>query len=186
MSLYDDKIDENHLQSYNQVVVGGEGMKALDYIKDALEAKGKTQKWLSGQMKQAPQNLNKKLLNNTISAQEFFDAAALLGYEIKMVESESNEELRGRKRGVGPRVRQMVGGVIYDTFKADALCHTLLTDGWFLELYRDENGRYFVAHYTEWESGINHISPCGSEDARRLYEQYGEDEPVDEIFRDAV
>lgn len=157
-------------------------MRAGDMIKDALEAKGLAQNWLAEQMGQAKQNLNKKLVNNTITAQEFIEAAAIMGCRVALLETGSNEELKGRKRGVGPRVRQMVGGVIYDTYKADALCHTLPLDGWYMELYRDQEGRYFVAHYTEWKSGVNHLSPCDEEDARRLYEEHGEDESADAVF----
>ena len=51
-----------------------------------------------------------------------------------------------------------------------------------MELYRDQEGRYFVAHYREWESGVNHISPCSKEDARRLYEEHWDGDDADSIF----
>ena len=150
-------------------------MKALDYINEALIARGKSRLWLSKQMGLTPQNLSRKLLNNTITTREFLSALSHLGYEIKLIESEASELTTTRKRGVGPRVRQMIDGVIYDTFKAEALCYTTPRDGWFMELYKDDNGRHFVAHYTEWESGTNHISLCGEADAMGLCEKYGKE-----------
>lgn len=175
-------IDGYNLRAYNDIVLGGDTMKAGDMIVDALEAKGLTQNWLAEQMGQAKQNLNRKLVRNTITAQEFIEAASIIGCRVALIETGSNKEIKNRKRGIGPRVRQMVGGVIYDTHKSDALCHTLPMDGWFMELYRDQEGRYFVAHYTEWESGVNHISPCSKEDARRLYEEHGDGDDADSIF----
>lgn len=182
MSGLTKKFDESNLREYNGIMLGGDKVKAGDMIKDALEAKGLTQNWLAEQMGQAKQNLSKKLANNTISAREFIEAAAIMGCRVALIDTSNDEELRGRKRGIGPRVRQMAGGVIYDTYKADALCHTLPLDGWFMELYRDQEGRYFVAHYTEWKSGVNHISPCDEDDARRLYEEHGEDESAEVVF----
>lgn len=157
-------------------------MTAADIIEDALKAKGWSQKQLAKEMGQSPQNLSKKLSNNTITAQEFLDAIGHLGYEVKFLADSGREELKTRKRGVGDRIRKMVNGVIYDTARSDALCRTLWTDGWMMELYRDEEGRFFVAHYTTWEGGVNHITPCTPENARRLYEEYGEGEPSDVIF----
>ena len=68
----------------------------------------------------------------------------------------------------------MVNGVKYDTFKADAICHSDESEDMFCELYRDENGRYFVAQYVKWEGGVSSISPIGEEDAQRLIEKFGE------------
>ena len=173
----------NGFSDKNDTIILGSGdITAADIIRDALKAKDWPQRELAAKMGWSPQNLSGRLQKNSLSAEEWRKAAAILGFEIKMVEIDSNEELRTRKRGTGPRVRQMVNGVIYDTFKADALCHTLWTDGWFMELYKDEEGRYFVAHYTDWKDGVNHISPCGSEDARKLYEEHGEDEDIESIF----
>ncbi len=184
MSGLVDKIDTLSSPEYNEVniILGGGNVTVADIIRDALKAKNWSQRELAAKMGWSPQNLSGRLKNNSLSAEEWRKVAAILGFEIKMVEIDSNEELKTRKRGIGPRVRQMVNGVIYDTYKADALCHTLWTDGWFMELYRDGEGRYFVAHYTDWKNGVNHISPCSIEDARRLYEQYGEDGDADSVF----
>ncbi len=179
---YAEKIDGNLRDGYNGVTLGGDGMSVADIINDALKAKGWSQKQLAAAMNQSPQNLSKKLVNNTLSAQEFLDAVGHLGYEVKVAELGSSEELQTRKRGVGPRLRRMVNRVTYDTYKADALCHTPMQDGWYMELYRDEEGRYFVAHYTMWEEGVDFISPCGEEDARKLYEEHGDAEKAEAVF----
>ena len=65
----------------------------------------------------------------------------------------------------------MVNGVKYDTYKSDAICHSDESKDVFCELYRDEQGRYFVATYVKWDGGVSSISPIGDEDANRLIEQ---------------
>jgi transcriptional regulator with XRE-family HTH domain len=162
------------------ILPGNNSITAADILEDALRAKGWTQRRLALATNQSAQNINKKLSRNTIRAQEFLDILSYIGYEVKLFTG--GEELKIRRRGTSDRVRKMVNGVIYDTAKSDALCKTLWTDGWQLELFRDEEGKYFVAHYTTWEDSVNHISPCTPETARKLYEQYGEGIPADAIF----
>ena len=45
----------------------------------------------------------------------------------------------------------MVSGITFDTAKADALCHTDVEDGRYMELYRDPEGRFFIVHYSFWQ-----------------------------------
>lgn len=154
--------------------------RAKEIIEEALDLKGQSQKWLAGQIGAAPQNFNRKLVRNTLSAQELIDAAAALGCRVALLDDSSGEELKPRRTGIGPRLRQVVDGVLYDTDKSDAICHTDPVAGWFMELYQDSHGRYFVAHYTDWETSSGHISACGAEDARRLCAVCGVD--IRDIF----
>lgn len=156
------------------VEFGGDKVTVSEMIKAAASAKGITKKEVAAFMGWSAQNFANRLRNNTISGEEWLKIASYLGYEVKMYERDSGEELKTRKRGIGPRVRQRVNNVNYDTFKADALCHTEEEFGWFLELYRDSQGRLFVVHYTSWTDGVNLISPVGFEDAKKLYEQFGD------------
>lgn len=141
---------------------------AKEIIEEALVRKDKSQRWLAAQLGVASQNLNRKIVRNTLSAQELVDAAEVLGCRVVLLDNDSNEELKPLKPGVGPRLRQMIDGVWYDTGKADAICHTDPVAGWFMELYQDRNGHYFVAHYTDWAGSLGHLSVCGAEDAKRL------------------
>lgn len=157
-------------------------MQAKELIDNALDIKGRSQKWLAEQIGAAPQNFNRKLVRNTLSAQELIDVAAALGCRVALLDNSSDKELKSRIAGIGPRVRQAVDGVLYDTAKSDAICHTEPVAGWFMELYRDTNGRFFVAHYTDWQTGSNHLSTCGAEDARRLCEVCGITDNMGNVF----
>jgi len=66
----------------------------------------------------------------------------------------------------------MVNGIKYDTYKSDAICHSDETEDSFDELYEDDEGRYFVAHYVNWEGGVNYISPISQEAASKMIHKY--------------
>ena len=104
-----------------------------------------------------------------------------MGYEIRLVELESGIEFEGRRKGHGRRVKQVIGGVLYDTHKADAICSNFFldgeheyTDGMAFELYVDSFGRFFVARYAEWENSSDSITTIGRQDAGKLYKKYGD------------
>ena len=68
----------------------------------------------------------------------------------------------------------MVDGIMYDTEKSDAVCHAECMRGMKIELYRDAQGRFFVAEYANWGNGKHNISPICKKDAYRLYKEYGD------------
>ena len=155
---------------------------AKEIIEEALVRKDKSQRWLAAQLGVVSQNLNRKIVRNTLSAQELVDAAEVLGCRVALVDNSSGAELKPLRPGVGPRLRQVIGGVLYDTGKADAICHTEPIAGWFMELYQDRSGHYFVAHYTDWAGAQGHLSACGVEDAKRLCAVCGVDDNLDSEF----
>ena len=73
-----------------------------------------------------------------------------------------------------PRVVQMVDGVTYDTGKAESLCtsKTEHSDEFYMELFKDPSGAYFVAYYQVWEGGYNHISPMSKAASKRFWARY--------------
>jgi len=161
-------------------------MKANDIIKAALKKRGKTQKWLAESMGAAPDSLSKKLAGDTLLAAELIRALGLLGMEVAAADTDTGERLdaRGRVAGVLPRTTMMVGGVIYDTAKADALCHTGEANCVTLELYRDYRGLFFLAIASMWGCGDVVLSPCEESYAAQLYATYREDgsEPPEAVF----
>ena len=133
-------------------------------VKEMLRDTGKTQKWLAEETGTTRQNISQRLQKGTLSADEFIVIARMLGFRVTL-ENESEVEYRGMNIiPSGPvgvrRVKQMVDGVYYDTGKATAVCHTAEFNGWKMELFLAEDGRYFVAHYTSWEDAKDYITPC--------------------------
>ena len=166
MSVLPEDIDRNNHTLYI------DGMRAGDLIHAALREQGKTQKSLAEELGFSAQNFNNKLINDRLSAKEFFRILDALNMAVIVQDKDTGEEIRERKPGVLPRISMVVGGVRYDTHKADALCHASVLDGWTVELYRDYSDRYFVVICPSWNANST-ITPCEESDAMRFLETHG-------------
>lgn len=165
-----DKITPSCYNSY-EMNVGGMNMTTAQICKDLIERSSLQQKDVADQMGWTQQSISNKFRRNSLSAEEFRQIIEILGYDIKIVVNETSEEIKTRRKGVGERLQMMVNGVKYDTFKADAICHSDETEDIFHELYQDIEGRYFVAQYVKWAGGVSSISPIGEADAMKLIEK---------------
>lgn len=158
-------------------------VKASEIVEDALRLRGVLQKELAERTGQQPKTLSKKLSSNRMTAQELVDYAKELGYEIALVDLHGHKTVSVRRRGTGPRVRKMVDGVIYDTQKSDALCHTDVENGWYMELYKDSEGRFFTVHYSFWNNVEPFVTRCPVEDAKAMYIAYADEtDPPAELY----
>ena len=154
--------------------------KAADIIRELMDAEGVSGRELARKIGRAPSAVSSRLTNNTLTAETFFEWCDILGYEVVVQKKDCGSKFQGKRRGIGPRMRRMVGRIIFDTEKSEAICHTPERDGWFMELYADEEGRFFIAHYNSW-GGENFISQAGADEARCMYDAYG-DGTADEFF----
>lgn len=171
-----ENIDKNKSQCYTNLdfIKGGVELKVAEICKDFISRSDKQQKEIAQMMGWTPQLLCNKLRKNNLSAEEFISLLGKLGYEIKIVSTDNRDETTPMKRGVGKRLKMMVNGVKYDTYKADAICHSDETENYFLELYKDIEGRYFVAQYVMWEGGVSSITPISEEDAQVMMGKFAQ------------
>lgn len=149
-------------------------MFAPDIVRSAIKARGMSQKTLAERMGVKESHLSRVLKENLLRAQEMIDAAEVLGYHITLIDKRDGEALSVFRKGTGPRVRKQINGTLYDTQKANALCRTDNNDGWWMELYQTTSGKFFVAHYTDWDDAENFITICPKEQAASMLEMYGE------------
>ena len=147
-------------------------MTAAEICKDLIERSALQQKDVADKMGWTQQSISNKFRRNTLTAEEFRKIIEILGFDIKIVVNETSEEIKTRRKGVGERLQLMVNGVKYDTYKADAICHSDDSEEIFYELYQDIDGRYFVAQYVKWDGGVSSISPIGKEDAEKLMKKF--------------
>lgn len=147
-------------------------MTPAEIVKDLINRSTMRQKEVAEKMGWTEQTISNKLRRNSLKAEEYLKMLEILGYELKIVERDTSEEVFTRRKGIGERLKMMVNGVKYDTYKADAICHSDENEDIFFELYVDQEGRYFVAQYVNWEGGINSISPIGEEDAKRIVTKF--------------
>lgn len=173
MQFNTENIDSNKQPRYTCTIinVGGDIVTPTEICKDLIDRSPLQQKEVAEKMGWSQQRICNKLRRNDLSADEFSKLLGILGYEMRIVEVDTSDEVSARRKGVGARLKMMVNGVKYDTYKSDAICHSDESKDVFCELYRDEQGRYFVATYVKWDGGVSSISPIGDEDANRLMEQ---------------
>lgn len=67
-------------------VIGSNSMSVSEMIKQAIAMKGLQQKDIAVKMGWSPQNFTNRLTNYTIDAEEWVKLAAIIGYEIQMVD----------------------------------------------------------------------------------------------------
>ena len=164
-------------------VIGSNSMSVSEMIKQAIAMKGLQQKEIAVKMGWSPQNFTNRLTNNTIDAEEWVKLAAIIGYEIQMVDVESNTVLKPRRNSTGPRVKQTIDGHLYDTDKADSLCRSPKVYGGWFELFRDMGtGKFFTVAYLETGRSAC-VAVISKENAKRFYEDCG-GEDAQSIFKD--
>lgn len=170
-----ENIDTSKRSCYTciEMQVGGDNMTPAQICKELIERSSLQQKEVAEKMGWTEQGICNRFRRNTLSAEDFIKILSILGYEMKIVEVDTNDEVYTRRKGVGERLKMMVNGVRYDTYKADAICHSDESEDIFYELYRDDEGRYFVAQYVKWDGGVSAISPIGEEDAHKLMKKLG-------------
>lgn len=164
-------------------VIGSKNMTVSEMIKQAIATKGLQQKDIAAKMGWSPQNFTNRLKNNTIDAEEWIKLAAIIGYEVQMVDTATDTVLKQRRSSSGPRVVQMIDGYSYDTDKADSICRSPKVFGGWFELFRDMvTGKFFTVAYLE-TGGSACVAVISKENAKRFYTDCG-GEDAQSIFRE--
>lgn len=152
-------------------------MKASDTVRELIKVSGIPQKDIAEKMNMSPQRLNNRLRRDSLLADDFLHILEMCGYELRVRRLSDEKDVdiysiepHEFKRGIGKRLKMTVKGVKYDTYAADAICHTEIVNGCFTELYKKADGTYFVALYTNWPGGVDRISPIDEESALKIAE----------------
>ena len=145
-------------------------MTAAELLAGAIASRKKPNKEVAAHLGAKASTFSRRISRNCLKAQELMDAAEYLGYKVVLVDAKDNTELELKSRSDSPRVRKQIEGKVYDTARAKFICRTGASDGWWLELYQNEDGEYFVAHYTHWDGVENFLSLCPKMYAERFME----------------
>lgn len=153
--------------------ISRERTKSSDMIRDALKAAGKSQKDLARYMGWSPQNLSGRLKKNTLTFDETIKALKFAGYRLQILDTEG-KGIPKFGNSEGPKLVQMIDGVTYDTGKAESICSSRegTSDDFYMELFKDPSGGYFIAHFQLWDGGYNHISPISEKGAVKFCRRY--------------
>lgn len=152
----------------DSIIYGGDSMTVADIVKEIIKKSDLQQAQVARLMGWTPQNLSNRLGRNTLYAEDFVKLLDVMGYNMIVVEKETEEEVKTRKRGKAPRIQMMVNGVKYDTYKADALGVLSFAENLYQELYKTDEGEYFLVQVAEFDGGVNSITPVTQEVAYEL------------------
>jgi len=148
-------------------------MSASEMVRQALTSKGKTQTELAEHMGWSKQNLSSRLKNDSLTFDELAKALAFCGYSVVMVDA-NGEDIPNLGNSESPRVVQMCDGHVYDTSKAESVCTSKpdFSEDWYMELFRDPAGTYFMVQYQLWEGGKSILGPVSNRAANMFMKKY--------------
>lgn len=159
---------------------GSVGVTANDAITAALKSAGLTQAEAANAIGLTPRQLNQRLRGGTLRADKFLELLDEIGIDIEFIARGSGKHISARVKGRGRRIKQMVNSVVYDTANADAIANNFYADGvneyidgQAKELYITDDGQYFFAQYSDYESVKDRIIPISSSDAAKFIGMYG-------------
>jgi len=161
-------------------------MKSKELLTMVFRSLGITQADGAKAISWSPQQLNGKLARESLRADDLLELLDAVGVDVILSKRDSGEVIEFPKVSYGRRVRCMVNKVKYDTANAKVLANNFYADGVneyndgkALELYVDDEGKYFFAEYSSWEGVKDRISPVSSAEAAAFIEKYGT-----ELFRE--
>ena len=144
-----------------------EDFSPAEIIKDLIKRSEVNQFDIGKELGLSEAAMSNRIRRDSFSAKLFLKIISLAGYTFEI--KKDDKVVKPRKKGVGPRVRCMVNGKVYDTKKADAICHTDNDKPFYIELYVNSDD-YLMVHYSNLEGTINTITPITKEDAMLLQE----------------
>lgn len=174
VSAYNAKNEQENAEN------GGNIMTAKEMLTAAFRDAGTNQAEAAQKCGWIPQQMSGRLSRNSLRADDFLRLLDAAGVDVTMTVRETGTPVKVFGSGAGRRVRRMVNHVIYDTRYADAISNDFYADGEneyhdgrAMELYRDREGRYFFAEYTNFDGAQDRIVPVGGTDAAEFIEKYG-------------
>lgn len=173
-------ISDSMYDAGNQASIGGTAMSSTEILDAVLKKLNKTRANAAQGMGWTMQQLNCRIFRKSLRADDFLDLMESLGVDVTFTIRDSGKNVNTHIIGAGRRVKAVVNHIPYDTRNADALANSFYADGKnkftggkALELYIDEEGRYFFAEYSEFEGIKDVITPVTGEVAASFIEKYG-------------
>jgi len=131
-----------------------------DRVRAIMKAGRKTENEVAKAIGMTPRMFKMRLNKNTFTLDQFWSICDACNVEIRLIVKRNGADVFEVAEGEGRHIRKLVDGVIYDTNHAIALSNDFNSGG-NRELYRDTDGNYFFAVYSD-EADM--IVPCAVED----------------------
>lgn len=161
------KIDKETNIGYNK-------MNCADLVRARMKDTGTALHKLAEKMGYSRQRLGNRLLRNSLTAEEFCEAMAIMGATVKIEKNDGQQNLLWeRTPSVGPPICKMCNGYVCDTEKADSLAASFtcrkypegIQNHFAWELYQDRSGFYFVVVYSDIPSCPTNVYTVTPEEA---------------------
>lgn len=151
---------------------------AAQLVREAIKETGMTLKQFAPLVGKTPQALSTQLNSGNMSAENWRKMARAAGYEVRMVRISKDPIQR---KSQGPRIRRMVDGVFYDTHRANTLSRPVPNGIFINQLFKDDNGLFFISSYCESDPKCSYVIPLSPELAKNFMKihspfMYQEDE----------
>lgn len=149
-------------------------MKGSEIVKNALVNAGKTQNELADFLGMSKQNLSYRMVSDAFTLEEIEKAIGFCGFQIKVVDKDG-DDVPNTGNSSSPRIVQLINGRTFDTSKAESLCVAPMesSDSFYIELFRDVQGQFFLAYYQLWDGGKSWITPVPKEIGLGFISRYG-------------
>lgn len=149
-------------------------MKGSEIVKTALVNAGKTQNELADFLGMSKQNLSYRMVSDAFTLEEIVKAIGFCGFQLKVVDK-AGDDMPNTGNSSSPRIVQTIGGRSFDTSKSESICVAPMesSDSFYIELFRDPQGQFFLAYYQTWDGGKCWITPVPQNIALGFASKYG-------------
>ena len=135
-------------------------MESREYIDALLVAGRKSEAEVAKAIGMTPRMFRMRRKKDSFTLSQFWAICDACNVDVRFIVKRNGADVFEEAEGEGRHIRKLVDGVIYDTDHAMALSNDF-SNGGNRELYRDSDGNYFFAVYSD-EADL--IVPCKVED----------------------
>lgn len=144
-------------------------MKNSERIDAIMKAGRKTDQEVARAIGMTARMFKMRRNKDTFTLDQFFKICDACNVEVRLIVKRNGADVFDVAEGEGRRVRKLVNGYIYDTNHSVAISNDFWNNG-NRELYRDVDGNYFFAVYSDESDSI---IPCTVEDVTEFIEANG-------------
>lgn len=135
-------------------------MSNREYVDALMTAGRKTDEEVARAIGMTPRMFRMRYKKDNFTLNQFWAICNACNIEVRFIVKRNGADVFDEAEGEGRHVRKLVNGVIYDTDHAAAISNDFSTGG-NRELYRDADGNYFFAVYSD---DADSIIPCDADD----------------------
>ena len=144
-------------------------MGSREYIDALLTAGRKSEADVAKAIGMTPRMFRVRRKKDSFTLDQFWAICDACNVDVRFIVKRNGADVFEAAEGEGRHIRKLVDGVIYDTDHAMAISNDF-SNGGDRELYRDADGNYFFAVYSD---DLDTIVPCAVEEVSEFIAENG-------------